>query len=743
MERALLIIWGIWLLLIFIAAFRVFAYLIARRSQDKRWRGVKEDPDSQKKAVVIVPVKGFDLQSTPPFFDTLLSQNYSAYRVIVAFESWDEPVAEWLRDELEVSEDAPVWNHPSEDSSLRQVILACAGPAEEEGQKVCNQRAAFEFLEEEDEIIAFADADISLDEDWLSSLTAPINIESHQLSTTYRWLIPKRPNFPSQLASVINGSITTQGGWEFSNVLWGGSMAIHRDVFQELDVPELVKGALNDDLRISKAARKGGNRIAFVRSLVLPTMIDFDGKAFFEFAKRQYTQVKFFSPILYFSTNLLLGLYALGFLSIIAALVYGIFYAWVPLAAAYVIDQFRGLARQQVYLSLFPQNGIRKKLSATCWLEQMLTPFWMLLHWLIVVSTWTQNRIQWGGIRYQILSNSKTRILDRETTHEPLPVGVPGLSMIAALHDLPRATPTTPIRPVETATEAAPVTEPIAPMAAEEVSATVPKETSEPLETVPAVAAISATPSEPAPKLSHPGVSIHVTSLRQTAISFKRERREASKPSSSILLRNGKLLRGMEAHTRVLPSTRYPVPVLSPPVPPSEDKVSTHVFPKVSRGLTAAASHVAGKKRIGSALAGLSHDGSERPSPAIHGMSRLALTLSKSADIPRVHFPTRPALARSSRPTGTVVSRQDSTSQKSETSTAPKGPPSSPLPAMTSLALGKGAAAHRPVRRSLGHGENGAPVRPARSGRANLASSKRRGLGRSRPVSRGASGRSV
>jgi hypothetical protein len=94
-------------------------------------------------------------------------------------------------------------------------------------------------------------------------------------------------------------------------------MAISKNVFDMLDVPSLLEGSLNDDLRLSKAARKAGNRIAFVRSLVLPTMIDFNWKTFLEFAKRQYTQVKFFSPILYTGTNIVLGIYAVGLLSIL------------------------------------------------------------------------------------------------------------------------------------------------------------------------------------------------------------------------------------------------------------------------------------------------------------------------------------------------------------------------------------------------------------------------------------------
>lgn len=431
-EEILLAFWGVWLLLILLAAFRVMGFSIARRRQDRRW---KSGAGPRKPVALIVAVKGFDLQSTPRFFDSIFAQTYTDYRVIVCFESWTDPVAVWLCEHLELGPRRPVWTHPDPVSGPRSVTLVCGGISQNEGQKVRNQRAAFADLAARDAIVAFADADILCGEDWLVRLVAPINHGTHELSTTYRWLVPKRPTLPSQIASVINASITTQGGAAWCTFLWGGSMALARPVFDELDVPKLLEGSLNDDLRLSKAARATGRKIAFVRSLILPTPVDFTWKTFFEFARRQYTQVKFFSPILYTGINFVLGFYALGALSIVAALVYGYFFAWIPVAAAYVIDQFRSLVRQQIYLSLFPDNGIRQKLFAAAWLEHMLTPFWMMLHWLILVSTWTQNRITWAGIRYRIDSKSKTRILHRGGETVPLPAGAPGLAMLTALRD--------------------------------------------------------------------------------------------------------------------------------------------------------------------------------------------------------------------------------------------------------------------------------------------------------------------
>ncbi|MEM9017068.1 MAG: glycosyltransferase [Verrucomicrobiota bacterium] len=586
-----MIIWGFWLLLVLIAALRVFGFLIARRVQDKRWGDGSKD---QKSVVIIVPVKGFDLQATPRFFDTLFTQKYLNYRVIVTFESWNEPVANWLREELEVdsNSDSATWSHPDEKAALRSITLVSAGLSKQEGQKVWNQRAAFSHLSAEDGVIAFVDADISFKKTWLALLTAPINQKTHPLSTTYRWLVPKRPTLPNQVASVINASIATQGGSELTNVLWGGSMAIDRKVFDSLDVETLFTGSLNDDLRLSKAARKAGNRVAFIRSLILPTSIDFTWREFFEFARRQYTQVKFFSPILYRCVNVVLGFYALGLLSIIGALIYGYFFAWIPIAASYVIDQFRSLARQQVYLSLYEENGIRRKLFSASWLEHMITPAWMLLHWLLLVSTWTQNRITWAGISYGILGPDKTRILDRPVVAERLPVGVPGLALIAELRDRRRTGYTQPITtsiPLSSSTESKPGKTGKAPLQGETSSTALKEVLASSSSPEPAGAATDSEAkqeaegltSEPAPAMAHPGPNERVTLISAGALAIglrPRSHRESQRPRSNRFPRHF----GVSAKTRLQPSPRFPVtprstlsasPSSSPP-PVSNEPVS-------------------------------------------------------------------------------------------------------------------------------------------------------------------------
>ena len=310
-----------------------------------------------------------------------------------------------------------------------------------EGKKVHNQLAAFEELTPEDKIIAFVDADIICPKDWLSKLADPINRGTHDPATTYRWLVPKKRRVASLYASVINASITTQGGNTRDNMPWGGSMAISRGAFDDLDVPGLFAGSLNDDLRLGKAAKRAGFKVGYIRNLVRPTEIDFNWRRFIEFARRQYLQVKVFAPITYCAGNLILFLYFIGLATVVAAIAKGYLWAWVPLILAASLDQIRAMTRESIYRNLFGDDkATYKKIARTGVIEHLFTPVYMCLHGLLVMSTWFMNKMEWGGIKYQVESPEKTRVLGRReieaTALPPETVGnlsVPGGATFAGL----------------------------------------------------------------------------------------------------------------------------------------------------------------------------------------------------------------------------------------------------------------------------------------------------------------------
>ena len=115
------------------------------------------------------------------------------------------------------------------------------------------------------------DADIVGARDWLTRLVSPLNASAADLSTGYRWFIPQTKNLANLIATNLNGAVAMLAGPNWHTLLWGGSMAMTRETYDDLDVPELLRGSLNDDLQISQHARRKGKRLFFVRSLFCPT----------------------------------------------------------------------------------------------------------------------------------------------------------------------------------------------------------------------------------------------------------------------------------------------------------------------------------------------------------------------------------------------------------------------------------------------------------------------------------------
>ena len=366
------------------------------------------------RAALIVPIKGLS-SLTNEFIETLLNQDHPTYRLIFCFEDESDPAALFLREGFKFSPGENRWPSDGKHSSpgLTDVLLVCAGQSRECGQKVHNQRAAMEALDPEDRYLAFADADMLCKKSWLSQLLAPIELGEYDLNGGYRWFIPETPNFITDLTAVMNASLATLGGRDFYNMLWGGSMALKREVFDAMDVPELFRGSLNDDLHLAREARVAGYRIGYRRSLMAPSPVSFNLGSLVEFARRQYCQDRHHSPKIYTGANICFWLYPIGWTTSLAAALSGNTAAWIPwLAVNLLFDQARALGRTRLLPRLFDEETVTK-LRPTRLLEHLATPLWMTTHALLCTSALAMTRITWAGTTYRIRSRHDTEILSR------------------------------------------------------------------------------------------------------------------------------------------------------------------------------------------------------------------------------------------------------------------------------------------------------------------------------------------
>jgi hypothetical protein len=412
-ETTLWVLWSLWMLQAAFCACNTWAFPRAMARQDRA--ADSSALENRGRAAVIIAIKGTG-PLTEKFLDVLLHQDHPAYRLIFCFESEDDPAAVLLRKKFSLSTEVHrhVPDQKNSSPGLSEILLVCAGQSRDCCQKVHNQRAAMDAIEPEDRYIAFSDADMLCKETWLSYLLAPIELDQYDLTSGYRWFVPETPGFITHLATVINASVATLGGREIYNMLWGGSMALRRDVYDKMDVPELFRGSLNDDLHLAREARVAGYRIGYRRSLLVPSPASFTLLSFVEFTRRQYYQDRHHSPKIYTGANILLWLYPLGWTTSLVAALSGNTLAWIPwIAVNLLFDQVRAFGRTRLVRLLFEEK-IAARIRPIRALEHFATPLWMTIHALLCTSALAMSRITWAGTTYRIHGRRETQIISRE-----------------------------------------------------------------------------------------------------------------------------------------------------------------------------------------------------------------------------------------------------------------------------------------------------------------------------------------
>ena len=236
------------------------------------------EPDLAK-VNLIIPCKGKP-EGARKNIEAFLFQDHPNFRVTFSIESSTDPIVPLIR-ELQRE-------HRYIESSM-----VFAGPAKSSGQKVHNLLAAVEQIKKDVDVYAFADMDALVKPSWLRWLTIGVGRESCGARSGYRWMVPKRNDIPTLLGVSLNNSVAACLGKASPNLVWGGSWAIHRKVFQQAGVGESWSHVLSDDLAASRAIRNStfdGKplQIHFEPQCLCQTETEFTWSSLFEFVLRQF-----------------------------------------------------------------------------------------------------------------------------------------------------------------------------------------------------------------------------------------------------------------------------------------------------------------------------------------------------------------------------------------------------------------------------------------------------------------------
>ena len=392
------IIGAVYLVLILEVLIIINSFRYARRERNTK------RPDYTPKAAIIAPHYGWDDQ-TAENARRLLNQDYTGeYEVFfVTHAKGESGYDESYPHLLEIAE-----GHPNVHALLAPNIVDNSLPR---SQKVQNLMTAIATFSDDIRIIAFVDADATIERDWLRLLVQPLQDKKVGATVGARFYFPHTWNTASLVEAVwINFQIALQGDHPLAMV-WGGSNAIRRESFEQGKVLQRWDNATIEDHNLTHAVRDLKRKIHFVPDCIAVTHTERrTWKQIIEFTNRQIVmtfrmglKAQWWGTLLVLLPKALLVLGSIPFM-----IFYSERFLLVLLVPFIEIQSFRIFSRNLPrWLRDTPKIGAMLRTAA------LVVPIAMFLAGLNAVYALFQNKIVWGGVRYEILSATRCRVLGR------------------------------------------------------------------------------------------------------------------------------------------------------------------------------------------------------------------------------------------------------------------------------------------------------------------------------------------
>ena len=360
-------------------------------------------PTYTPKVAVIAPHYGWDAD-TAEHATGLLHQDYAGvYEVFfVTHEKADSGHDVSYPHLCEIAEP-----HPNVHVLLAPNIIENELPR---SQKVQNLLTVIEQLPDDIEVIAFVDADVVIQENWLTLLVNPLQEQDIGTTVGGRFYFPQTWNIASFVESIwVNFQMSAQGDHPHAMV-WGGSNAFRREMLEKAQILQRWEEATIEDLNTTLAMRDVKRKIHFVPDCVAITRT----------ANRTWHQIVEFTNRQMIMT-FHMGLWRQWLAILIVFLPKGLFiFGSLPFVfhrrelLPIVFIPFLEAFSYRLYSKNLPR-WLREmpKVRQSIGLTSYVTSASLFLAGLNAVYAVFQRKITWGGVRYEILSATKCRVLGR------------------------------------------------------------------------------------------------------------------------------------------------------------------------------------------------------------------------------------------------------------------------------------------------------------------------------------------
>jgi ceramide glucosyltransferase len=386
-------------LLFSVLPFRNYFYVLAKyNKKHKRYA---------PRVALIIPCKNLD-ENFEQNIASFYAQDYENYLLWFVVEDKADPAYDplcRLKDKL------------AGNTKARDVQVLVAGAGQECSRKIHNLLYAYHRIPPDIQTLAFADSDICVKPTWLHHLVYPLrHPENRGVSTGYRWFVPRTDDFAAITLSILNAKIGQLMGNTRFNQAWGGSMAIHVQIFRELGIEKLWEKAVSDDFSLTRAVKDAHRKVEFVPGCLVATSESTTWTKLFEFGRRQFVITKVYAPHmwsfgLFSAAYSVFGLWGGAVLAIYTCVMQNPhLWLFTAVPVLFFIMQFvRAVLRQTIASKVLSENWPRLKQAATA--DILLFWFWSLLMLVLILSSAFGRTIRWRGIRYKLISKTETIVL--------------------------------------------------------------------------------------------------------------------------------------------------------------------------------------------------------------------------------------------------------------------------------------------------------------------------------------------
>ena len=243
------------LLALILVVFGVFYYYGCRYIRQGEAASFRPGPGPWPRAAVIVPVAGASAELRENLRSRLI-QDYPDYQVIFAVRSEADPAAGVIKTLLP-------------EFPLARLVLC--GPASGCSQKNHNLLMGIQAAAPDVAVLVFSDANQTTPAHWLQALVQPLARGEALVSSSYHHVIPQDTHLATLGRSLAVFMIYLGKGIASWDQPWGGSTAIKRQAFDELQISRLWSQTVVDDVSLAKRLQEARVKMAAAVGGVLAT----------------------------------------------------------------------------------------------------------------------------------------------------------------------------------------------------------------------------------------------------------------------------------------------------------------------------------------------------------------------------------------------------------------------------------------------------------------------------------------